>query len=198
MISAIVAAVLFAIGYAVGLVIPGGGTTTEEDFLDFYGGDPSFVVPLLLVLTLIAASWALLWFFTELRARLPDQVLSRTAYAVAIVGAGALAIGGALLFAPAGVQMNGDAAFVGAPVAHAFAQAGLGAMLAVGMYSFALAVGLFSLALRRAALVPGWLSVGGIVVAVLLLGSYIWAPGYLLPLWVLVVGVVGLRRSAAT
>lgn len=168
---------------------------SEEAFTDFYGGEPSFFTTFLLVLTLFAGSWALVWFFTELRARLPDQVLSRTAYAISLVGAGALAVGGAMLFAPAGVQMNGDGAFIGVPVAHAFAQAGLGVMLGVGMYSLALAVGLFSVALRRAGLVPGWLSLGGIVIAVLLLGSYIWLPGYLLPVWILAVGLIGLRRS---
>lgn len=197
MLSAIIAAVLFAIGYAIVAVIPGGGTMSEEVFTDFYGGEPSFFTTFLLLLVLLAGSWALVWFFTELRARLPDQVLSQAAYAVSLVGAGTLAIGGAILFAPAGVQMNGDGAFVGVPVAHAFAQAGLGVMLGVGMYSLVLAVGLFSLALQCAELVPGWLSLGGIVVAVLLLGSYIWLPGYLLPIWVLVVGVIGLRRSPA-
>jgi hypothetical protein len=35
------------------------------------------------------------------------------------------------------------------------------------------AVGLYSLALRRADLVPAWLAIGGIVVADLLLGSFI-------------------------
>lgn len=83
--------------------------------------------------------------------------------------------------------MNGGVDFVGAPVAHTFAQAGLGVMLVVGMYSLALAVGLFSFGLRRADNIPNWLSIAGLVIAVLLLGSYIWLPGYLLPklVWLL-------------
>lgn len=197
MISAIVAAVLFAIGYSIVAVIPGGGGATEEDFTNFYGGDPSFFNTFLLLLALLAGCLALVWFFSELRARLPEQVLSRTAYGASLVGAAALAIGGAILFGPAGVQMNGDAAFVGAPVAHAFAQAGLAVMLGIGMYSLALAVGLYSFALRRANMAPMWLSIGGMAVAVLLLGSYIWLPGYLLVIWILVVGLIGLRRDPA-
>jgi hypothetical protein len=90
--------------------------------------------------------------------------------------------------------MNSEgSAFVGIPVAHALAQAGLGAMLGVGMYSLALSVALFSLALRRASLVPAWLGIAGVVIAVLMLGSYVWAPGYLLPIWIILLGIFGLR-----
>ncbi len=171
--------------------------TAEEDFADFYGGDPSFFNTFLLLLPLLFGCLALVWFFSELRARLPEQVLSRTAHGASLVGAAALAIGGAILFGPVGVRMNGDADFVGAPVAHAFAQAGLAVMLSIGMYSLALAVGLYSLALRRASVVLAWVAVSGCVIAVLLLGSYIWLPGYLLVIWVLVVGLFGSRRTAA-
>lgn len=195
--SAVVAAVLFSIGYAIVVVLPGGGTVADEEFLAFYTPGRSFFLPFMLVLVLLAGSWALVWFFSELRARLPEQVLSQTAYGVALVGAAALAVGGAILFAPSGVQMNAEVGFVGVPVAHAFAQAGLGVMLAIGMYSLALAVALFSLSLRRANLVPSWLSITGIVIAVLLLGSYIWAPGYLLPIWVVLVGIIGARQDRA-
>ena len=66
-----------------------------------------------------------------------------------MIGAAGLATGAVIAFAPAAVQMNSDAGFVGVPVAHTFAQAGLGLMLIVGMYSLALAVALFSLALRQ-------------------------------------------------
>jgi hypothetical protein len=40
-------------------------------------------------------------------------------------------------------------------------------------------------AARRAGAVPGWVGTSGMVVAVLLLASYIVAPVVLLPLWVL-------------
>ena len=197
MISAIAAAVLFAIGYSIVAVIPGGGGATEEDFTDFYGGDPSFFNTFVLLLALLAGCLALVWFFTELRVRLPDRAMTWTAYGAGMVGAGALAIGGAIMFGPAGVQMNGDAEFVGAPVAHTFAQAGLAVMLGIGMYALALAVALYSLALRRAEVVPPWVAPVGLVIAVLLLGSYIWLPGYLLAVWVLLVGLIGVRRSPA-
>lgn len=131
----------------------------------------------MLVLTMLTASLALVWFFGELRSRLLDHSSSRVAFGSAVIGAAGLAIGAVILFAPSAVQMNGGVAFVGAPVAHTFAQAGLGVMLVVGMYSLALAVGLFSFGLRRTGVIPGWPSIAGLVIAVLLLGSYIWLPG---------------------
>ena len=97
---------------------------------------------------------ALVWFLSELRARLPEQVMTWTAYGASVVGAAAVAIGGAILFGPEAVQMNAGAEFVGVPVAHTFAQAGLAVMLGIGLYSLALAVGLCSIALRRANLAP--------------------------------------------
>jgi hypothetical protein len=36
-----------------------------------------------------------------------------------------------------------------------------------------------------------------VVVGVIMLGSYIWLPGLLFPIWVIVVGVVGFRERAA-
>ena len=196
LVSSILAAVLFAIGYLVGAILPGGGEVEEADFTDFYEVDESFTTAFLLVFAMVAGSWALVWFFSELRARLADRILSRTAFGAALIGAASLAIGAVIAFAPAAVQMNSDAGFVGVPVAHAFAQAGLGLMVVVGMYSLALAVALFSLGLRQAGVIPGWLSIVGLVIAVLLLGSYIWLPGFLLSIWIVLVGVVGREQGA--
>lgn len=195
LVSSVVAAVLFSIGYLIVAVIPGGGNVTEADFADFYGGDPSFFNVFLLVLAMLAGSWALAWFFSELHSRVGEHPLARMGYSAAIIGAAGLAIGAVITFAPAAVQMNSDSSYVGDAVAHAFAQAGLGAMLLVGMYSLALAVAVYSIVLRRTTLVPGWLSVAGLIIALLMLGSYIWVPGFLLPIWVLLVGVMEGRSS---
>ncbi|HVR33516.1 MAG TPA: hypothetical protein VMS74_12530 [Acidimicrobiia bacterium] len=197
-LASTVGALLFSVGYLLVLVIPGGGTTAEADFTAFYVGRDSFFDVFLLFLALVGGAWALVWFFTELSARIPESTLRRVGYAASLIGAAGLSIGGALLFAPVGVQMNSaGSAFVGSPIAHTLAQAGLGTILVAGMYSFALAVGLFSIALRRSGLVPSWLAIAGIVVAVLMLGSYIWVPGYLLPVWMVVLGVVGVRGHEA-
>ncbi len=191
LVPALVSAALFSVGFLVIVMIPGGGTTTEADFTAFYVERDSFFDIVALLLVLLAGVWALAWFFTELRHQVPDGALSRAAFSVSLLGLAGLALGAVVAFAPAGVQMNSEGSpFVGVPVAHALAQAGLGMMLTVGMYSLGLAVALFSLALRRAALVPGWFGIAGVVIAVLMLGSYFWAPGYLLPMWVVLLGVL--------
>lgn len=188
-VSAVLAALLFSVGYLVVLMVPGGGDVTDRDFTDFYDSDDRIFVSFLLYVVLLAAAWSIVWFFTEVKARLRDDLLSQAALAIALLGCGGLVIGGALLGAPGGVQMNSDAGFVGIPIAHTFAQAGLGVMLVVGMYSLALATALVSVAARRDALVPSWLSIAGIVIAVLMIGSFIWLPGYVFPLWILTFGL---------
>ncbi len=188
-VSAVLAALLFSVGYIVVLMVPGGGDVTDRDFTDFYDSDDRIFVSFLLYVVLLAAAWSIVWFFTEVKARLRDDLLSQAALAIALLGCGGLTIGGALLSAPGGVQMNSDAGFVGIPIAHTFAQAGLGVMLVVGMYSLALATALVSVAARRDALVPSWLSIAGIVIAVLMIGSFIWLPGYVFPLWILTFGL---------
>jgi hypothetical protein len=193
LVSAVAAAVLFSIGYALVVVIPGGGEVTTEDFTDFYEADRSMATPFMLVLALLAGAWSLVWFFSELRSRLVTEMLTTVGYGTALIGAAGLAIGGALLFAPAAVQMNSDSDFVGVEIAHTFAQAGLGTMLMVGMLSMAVATILFSIALKRSNLVPSWLGIVGIVFGVLMVASYVWVPGYLLPIWVLAVGIIGVE-----
>lgn len=190
--AALLAAILFSVGYLVVLVIPGGGDVTAKDFTDYYDSDGRMHVALALVFVVIAAAWTLAWFFTEVKARLADDMLSRTAFGVSLLGCGALAVGAAIMFAPTGVQVNSGEDFVGVPIAHTFHQAGGGVMIFFGMWSLALATALVSISAHRQALVPRWLSIGGGVVAVLMLGSYIWMPGYIFPIWLVVFGLVGL------
>lgn len=193
-LASALAAVLFTFGYFMAVVVPGGGTATPEDFTDFYSEEGNESLTLFFALGLVAGSLALAWFFNEVRTRLPDSLGSRVAWAAALIGLVGLAGGGALLAAPMGVQLNSDVEFVGVEIAHTFAQAGLGLMLGVGMYSLALATLLYSVAFRRSGVAPAWLGVVGILVAVLMLGSYVWFPGLLFPIWVLVVGAAGLRE----
>lgn len=192
LVSAIVAAVLFTIGYMIVLVIPGGGDVTDEDFTDYYDSDGRMFLGFVMSLVLLAGCLGLGWFFTEVRGAI-EGVLVRVASVASIVGIAAVAGGGAVLAAPGSVQQNSDADFVGVPIAHAFAQAGLGLMVGVGMLSFALATLLVSLAQRRGALIPPWFAWVGVAVSVVMLGSYIWAPGLVFPVWVLVFGVLAWR-----
>jgi hypothetical protein len=64
----------------------------------------------------------------------------------------------------------------------------------VGMYSLLVATVLFSVALRRSNLVPSWLSIFGFIAAIVMLGSYIASPALIFPIWVIVLGLVGVRQ----
>jgi hypothetical protein len=183
--------VLFTIGYCVVLFVPGtGDNNKEKNFTDFYDSDGKMLVAFLMGIALVAGALALVWFFNEVKSRITDDALSRVGYTAAVIGASAAAIGGAILLAPIGVQQNSDSAFVGVAVAHTLDQAGLGVMLLVGMTALALATALFSLGAKRAGLLASWAGWAGVGVAVVMLGSYIWLPGLLFPVWVLAVGLL--------
>ncbi len=193
-LSAVLAAIVFGIGYFVVVYIPGAGPTPDKNYADFYGSDRQMRIAGILSVVLLVGSLAMLWFFNELRARLPDGMLTRVGYTAAMVGVIAVPIGAAIMVGPAGAKQNGDGAFVGIPTALAFAQAGLAASLLVGMTGFAFAAILMSLAARGSALVPGWLAIGGVVLGFVTLGSYVWLPGFAFLAWVLLTGItVGLR-----
>lgn len=196
MVSGILAGLLYGAGLTATLLIPGGGNTSAQDITDFYDSDSKRTIAYLLALVLIAGCVVAIWFFNELRARLSERMLTRVGYSVAVFGLVATAVGAGVLVGPTGVQVNSDADFVGVPVAHALAQAGLGVVFGAGLYPLGVAMFLFSLAARGARAMDQWLWIVSIVLSVIMLGSFFGVPGYAFPLWLIVVGVVGLREGA--
>ena len=182
------AGIVFTVGLLSVLLVPGGGTVTEQQFADFYGSGARRMTALALYVVLVAGSWLMGWFFDELSTRV-GQGRGEVARRVAWLGSTAVIIGGAVALAPTGVQVNSGSSFVGVPLAHTFEQAGLLIVVVGGIYSFALAVLLLSLDARRSSVVPSWVGTSGIVVAVLLLASYVVLPMVLLPLWAVAVGI---------
>jgi hypothetical protein len=186
----VLAGVVFAVGLVVVIMVPGlGGTSTTKNFTDFYNSKSQRGIASLLGFVLMIGCWLMVWLFTELRARLDWSVRSETAHRLSVVGASAVMIGAAVQLGPVMVQNNTDNAdFVGIPMAHTFTQAGAGAVV-MGLFTFAAAVLLFGLEFRRSPAFPGWLGILSIVFAVLLLGSFMVAPGFLLPIWAVIVGL---------
>jgi hypothetical protein len=189
-----------AVGFlGTALYIPGGGTPTDQDFTNFYSSDSNIALAVILGVVLVAGCLCLVWFFNELRSRLPDGMLARTTHGIAMIGVVGLAVGAVLIVAPASVQMNSSTApFVGIPIANTFAQAGIGAMVSVGIISLLVATILYSIALRRSSLVPSWLSIYGFVTAFLMLGSIIIVPAVFFPIWLIVLGLVGVRQRSGS
>lgn len=198
LVAGLAAGILFGVGWLVMAVVPGGGEVTASDFADYYDSDGRQATAFALFMAMMVACLLVVWFFNELRERLPATVLTRVGYALGVVGAALVLTGSAILMGPTGVQMYSDADFVGVEVAHAIAQSGLFVVLGGGMYALAAAVFTLSLASRRSGALPSWLATVGLVVGVLLLASYIWIPGFLFPIWMILVGVAGMDRQPAT
>lgn len=200
LISAILGAVLMTVGFlGTAFLIPGSGSPTDLDFTNFYASTSKVMLVFWSVIVLAAAGWCLVWFFNELRSRLPDGTLSKTAYSIAIIGIAALVIGAGIESGPAGVQINSSTgSFVGVPVAHTFAQAGLGAMIEAGIFSLLVATVLFSIALKQSALVPSWVPIFGYICALLMISSFILVGAFFFPVWLIVLGIVGVKQRTET
>lgn len=199
-IVSVAAGILFAVGLTMVLMVlmvPGlGGSSKTKNFIDFYDSGGKRGAASLLGLVLVIGCWLMVWLFTVLHARMATSVRSDVAYRLSLIGAAAVMIGATIDLGPAMVQNNNtSSAFVGVPIANTFAQAGAGAVI-VGLFTFAVAVLLCGLEFRGGRDFPRWLGAFSIVFAILLIGSYFVVPGFLLPIWAIVVGIAGRDGSA--
>jgi hypothetical protein len=138
---------------------------------------------------------AFVWFMWGLNQRLRDRGGMMITFGTLFV---ALGLVSALVRAAiaGGKQFGETPVPPGADFARQFDQIGFGVLLVAG----ALAAGAFtataSYLARRDAILPGWLTMAGYVVAVLQLVGSLFFPFVLFPLWVLVVSIVLLRRES--
>jgi hypothetical protein len=190
----IVGAIVFGAGFVLASSAPGGGEVDEADFEKFYVTDDNTALPIIGVALLSLGLIALLWFFYELRVvMLGAEVLAGFAWIATALGLALVAAGACLLAGPSGVQAFSDAEFVGAPVAHALAQAGFALALVPGALLLGTGVAVFAFANRRAAVFPRWASIVGYVAAALQLVAIIWIPFFAIPLWV-IIAAAAIRR----
>jgi hypothetical protein len=191
----IVGAIVFGAGFTLASSAPGGGDVDEADFEKFYVTDDNTALPIIGVALLSMGLIALLWFFYELRvAMVGAEVLAGFAWIATALGLALVAAGACLLAGPSGVQAFSDAEFVGAPIAHALAQAGFALALVPGALLLGTGVAVFAFANRRAAVFPRWASIVGYVAAALQLVAIIWIPFFAIPLWV-IIAAAATRRS---
>lgn len=198
-VSGVVAGVVFAVGLVSPFLVPGGGSVTDKDFTDFYDSSGRRAAAYALYFVLLVGCWLMIWFFSEVRARLVATSRSEVAYRLALGGAVAVMVGGAIDLGPAGVQINSgnSSGFVGVPIAHAVTQSALLTIIA-GLFTFAASVLLLGIEFRRSPAFPNWLGVLSIVAAILLLASYLLIGAFVLPIWAIIVGIVAARdRHAA-
>jgi hypothetical protein len=196
-LSGVLAAILFAAGYLVFAVVPGGGDPSNQDFTDFYDDDAAMGRAFLLLILFGAGSGGVIWFTTELQRRIGRTLACDIGSRLAFAGALLAPAGAAIAAAPALAIRVNNADFAGMEVARAFYSGGAVLTVLLAMSALAAATILFSFALKRSGLVPEWLGIAGMIVGVLLLASFFWIPGFLFPIWMLAVAVFGFRTLTA-
>jgi hypothetical protein len=191
----IAGAVVYSVGFFLVSSVPGGGDVDSSDFDDFYVADDNTALPIVGLFVLMIGALAMLWFFHELRTAIgtADGALG---WASVTLGLAVVVTGASILTGPSGVQAFSDADFVGAPVAHALAQAGFAAMLVPGSLALGAGVAMLSFAGRRAGVLVPWVAIAGFVAAALQLVAFIWIPHFAIPLWVILAGVGGAAATA--
>ncbi len=138
---------------------------------------------------------AFVWFMWGLNQRFRDRGGMMITFGTLFV---TLALVSALVRAAiaGGKQFGETPVPPGADFSREFDQIGFGVLLVAG----ALAAGAFtataSYLARRDAILPGWLTMAGYVVAALQLVASFFFPFLLFPLWVLIVSIVLLRRAS--
>ena len=146
---------------------------------------------------MVFALLAFVWFMWDLNRRLRDRGGMMITFGTVFV---TLALVSALVRAaiPGGKLFGATPVPPGADFARQFDNVGFAVLLVAG----ALAAGAFtataSYLARRDAILPGWLTIAGYVVAVLMLAAGFFLPFVFFPLWVLVTSIVLVRRSAAS
>ena len=186
----IVGAVVYGVGFVLVSSVPGGGDVDDSDFEDFYVTDENTALPIVGLFVLTIGVLAMLWFFHELRTAV-GTADGGLGWAAAALGLAVVVTGASVLAGPSGVQAFSDADFVGAPVAHALAQAGFAAMLVPGSLVLGAGVAMLSFAGRRAGVLVPWVAIAGFVAGALQLFAFIWIPHFAIPLWVILAAAAG-------
>lgn len=196
-----IAGLVFFVLFVVGFLIV--GDTPEYDagdreWVEWFEDDANTNLQVVGMFLMVASAFALVCFLAVLTRRL--RATNRPELVNVAIGAG-LVLAAMIVVAGIGIaQVSAAITFAGSyPVPNADVlrqseQIGFGIALLGGGWSAALLVGATSLAVRGTELLPRWLVIASYVVAVLLLVSVFFIPFALLPLWVLAVSIVMLRR----
>lgn len=193
-----IAGIGFAVSFVVGFMTPVAPSYDESDqaWVSWFQDSGHRGTQIAGMFIMAAASLLLVVFFVPVLRRAVASGGSAAASALAGVAGTMLAV----VVAVEAVLRSGVSAAVqfapnnfpvpGADVLRTLDNLSVGLLLLAGGFAAALFVASTAHALRGTAIVPGWLTTAGYVVAVLLLFGVAFLPLLLLPLWVLVVGIV--------
>ncbi len=196
-IPGILGGILFAVGIVGTFTIPGGGNTTDAEFLAFYNSSGKRTIAVFGFLVLIIACWLLVWLFNELRVSMALGMRTIMAHQFGVIGVVMVLVGGGIAVGPTMVQMAAGRTYVGPDIANTFSQASSSVLIA-GIWTMAVSIFLTSLQMRSSGFFPRWLGSFGMVLAVLLAASIIGIPILLVPIWAIVVGITGAPQRIET
>lgn len=197
-----VSAVIFTAAYLVAAFVPTlpEGNYSDARVLDLLDDGGSRTPIVLGGYALAAAAAAFLCFTAALCSRLSsgrDDSLVSIGRATGIGYAVMLMVAStAFSSLPMGRALGEIPASDDAMLYRVMSNSGFYAVLVPGLFSAAVMVAALSMVLKRSAAAPTWTVTAGFVIAPLLLLGVAWAPQFLVPLWVLLVGF-GLRSATA-
>jgi len=201
--SAGIAGMGFAVLTVIGFITAGGPNYNESDqtWMAWFQDSSHRGAQIAGMFLVLAAVLLLIVFFATLRRRAVAAGGSAQASALAGAAGAMLAttiavgtvihneVSAAVQFAPNNFPVPG------ADVLRTLDNLGFGVGVVAAGFAAALFVASLAHTLRGTAIVPGWLVTAGYVVGVLLLFSFTFFPLFLLPLWVLVVGIAVVARA---
>lgn len=177
--------------------------STEQAINEFYADSGNRTTVLIGAYLIALSGFALLWFLAFLRrtvrdiapdeAGLGDVLLAGGVVFVAMMYAGAVAIA----TGSAAMLLGGEEQF-SAEVLRMLPQLGYGLLLLGGGFGAIAVVLSTSLALRQSGAVSGWVSVYGMITAVLLLASVTFVPMVFFPIWTITISIVLMRKTSET
>lgn len=196
----VVFVVLWVLGFFVGSDTPD-YDATDQEWISWFADADNRGAMVLGAFSFVLSGLALVWFvalaYESLRTRTAEQDAPP---ALLLVSGAATAIFqtlGVMIASSMGAALSFAPDFDTVPsadVLRSTEQIGIGILLVPGGWSAALFVAALTMAARRTAMLPGWLTTAGFVVAALLLASVAFIPVLLFPLWMLVVSVVIIQR----
>lgn len=192
--SGLVGAVVFLAGFIMVSSVPGGGDVDPSDFDDYYVNDDKTGLAIAGLIVLCVGVIILVLFLHYLRTTIASE-FSGLAFSAGVAGFAVVMVGASLLASPSAVQSFSDADFVGEEVAHTFASAGFGVILIPGALLIGLAIAAFSIAGRQIESLPSWVTIIGLIVAVLQLVSIFFLPFLVVPVWLALASIAGTRRG---
>ena len=194
------AGVAFAVLFLAALGVSGSGPgDTPDEVAEWYADEGNRGAAFLVFFLLAAAGLAFLWFLGVLRSvlvRAEGDPARWTAvgFAAGVASATLLLASASLYVAPAATAGDESFAFE-ASTAETFSNAGF-ALLFSSTMAGALLVLATSIVARRTGVLPGWLALGGFVVAAILLLAIFFLPLFVWLAWVLAVSIVLIVRTA--